>query len=268
MRKSARVALDRALPYVIRHSESGPNAAVVVASGEIDAHAAPFLRDTLLSLAATGRTQLIIDMTAATFIDSTAIGVLVGHLRRMAEAGGSLTVVCENENVLRTFEVAGLERELEIRAKFTEALVQRVARAPQVHRMSSFLRAPGTLELRLEPHAAELARARGFAAAAARRFGLDPRRRYDFALAASEAVANAIEHGGSCRDGGIELWITERSDALTVGVRDGGRFVLDPLPPDPLPERGRGLRLMSRLVDEISIERNNAHTEVTLSLRR
>ncbi|HEY0633165.1 MAG TPA: anti-sigma factor antagonist [Thermoleophilaceae bacterium] len=268
MRKSARGAPDRALPYVIRHSESGPNSAVVVASGEIDAHAAPFLRDTLMSLAASGRTQLIIDMTAATFIDSTAIGVLVGHLRRMGEAGGSLTVACANENVLRTFEIAGLERELEIRAKFTEALVRRVARAPQVHRLSSFLRAPGTLELRLEAHAAEVARARGFAAAAARRFGLDPRRRYDFALAASEAVANAIEHGGSCRDGGIELWITERSDALTVGVRDGGRFVLDPLPPDPLPERGRGLRLMSRLVDEISIERNNAHTEVTLSLRR
>jgi anti-sigma B factor antagonist len=244
------------------------DSAVVVASGEIDAHAAPFLRDTLISLAEAGRTHLIIDMTGATFIDSTAIGVLTGQLRRMGEAGGSLTVVCANENVLRTFEIAGLERELEIRAKFTEALVRRIAQIPQVHRMSTFLRAQGTLELRLEAEAAELARARGFAAAAARRFGLDPRRRYEFALATSEAVANAIEHGGSCLAGGIELWISERPDTLTVGIRDGGRFVLPPLPPDPLPERGRGLRLMSRLVDEISIERNNGHTEVALSVRR
>jgi anti-sigma regulatory factor (Ser/Thr protein kinase) len=64
------------------------------------------------------------------------------------------------------------------------------------------------------------------------------------------------------------MWVTEQRDALTIGVRDGGRFVLDPLPPDPLPERGRGLRLMGRLVDEISIRRSGGHTEVELSVRR
>jgi anti-sigma regulatory factor (Ser/Thr protein kinase) len=64
------------------------------------------------------------------------------------------------------------------------------------------------------------------------------------------------------------MWITERADTLSVVVRDGGRFVLDPLPLDPLPERGRGLRLMSRLVDEISIRCPDGHTEVELSIRR
>jgi anti-sigma B factor antagonist len=270
MRKPARAltGAGRGLPYEIRHSDTGPDAAVVVASGEIDAHAAPSLRATLASLAEAGRARVIIDMSDATFIDSAAIGVLVGHLRSMREVGGSLAVVCADENVLRTFEIAGIEREFEILPRFSEALVQRVARIPHVHPQSSLLRAPGTLELRIQPGAAHLAGARGFAAAAARRFGLDPRRRYDLTLAASEAVANAIEHGAPCRDGRIEMWVTEQRDALTIGIRDGGRFVLDPLPPDPLPERGRGLRLMGRLVDEISIQRSGGHTEVELSVRR
>jgi anti-sigma B factor antagonist len=263
-----RTARTRALRYEIRHSEAGSSAGVVVASGELDAHAAPALRETLTTLTELGRIRLVIDMSDATFIDSTAIGVLVGQLRRMGELDGSLSVVCTNENVLRTFEIAGVEREFEIHPRFSEALVRRTAQRPHVHPKSSLLRAPGMLELRLPPRAAELARARGFAAAAGRRFGLDPRRRYDFALAASEAVANAIEHGAPCRDGTIEMLITERPDTLTVAVRDGGRFVLGPPPPGPLPERGRGLRLMSRLVDEISIRCPTGHTEVELSINR
>jgi anti-sigma B factor antagonist len=258
----------RALPYELRCSEAGPNAAVVVASGEIDGHAAPPLRDMLMSLAEAGRIRVVVDLSDATFIDSTSIGVLVGHLRRVQAMGGSLSVVCANENVLRTFEIAGVEREFEVVSKFSEALVTRTAQRPQVHPQSSLLRAPGVLELRLLPHAAELARARGFAAAAGRRFGLDPRRRYDLALATSEAVANAIEHGRPCRDGTIAMSITEQPDTLSLVVRDGGRFVLDPLPSDPLPERGRGLRLMGQLVDQISIRCPDGHTEVELSMRR
>ena len=259
----------RALPYEIHWSEAGPNAGVVVASGEIDAHAAPSLRDMLISLADLGRIRVVVDMSAATFVDSSAIAVLVGHLRRVREEGGSLSVVCANENVLRTFEIAGVEREFEILPRFSEALVRRTAQRAQVHPQSGLLRAPGgVLELRLRPRASELARARGFAAAAARRFGLDPGRRYDLALATSEAVANAIEHGRPCRDGTIEMWITEQPDTISVLVRDAGRFELGPLPPEPLPERGRGLRLMSRLVDEIAIRCPPGHTEVELSMRR
>lgn len=261
--------MSRALPYEIHRSDAGPNTGVVVASGEIDAYAALSLREMLISLADDGRVRVVVDMSEATFIDSTSIGVLVGHLRRVRRAGGSLSVVCANENVLRTFEIAGVEREFEILPRFSQALVRRTAQRPQVHPTSSLLRAPGgVLELRLLPHAVELARARGFAAAAGRRFGLDPRRRYDLVLATSEAVANAIEHGQPCRHSTIEMWITERAGTLSVVVRDGGRFVLDPLPPDPLPERGRGLRLMSRLVDEISIRCPDGHTEVEMSMRR
>jgi anti-sigma B factor antagonist len=255
-------------PYEIHHWEAGPKAHVVAASGEIDLHAAPALRDTLVHLSELGRTHVVIDMAEATFIDSTAIGVLVGQLRRMRAVGGSLTVVGASDNVRRTFEVAGMDRELEVHGKVPDEVVEEAAKRPHVHPQSKLLRAPGRLEMRLAPEASELSRARGFAAAAGRRFGLDPRQRYDFMLAASEAVANAIEHGRPCHDDTIQMWVTERPDTLTVGVRDAGEFVLEPLPADPLPERGRGLKLMSGLVDAISLRKAGGHTEVELSVRR
>jgi anti-sigma B factor antagonist len=256
------------LAYEIRHWEAGPKAHVVVAAGEIDLHAAPSLRETLTALLELGRLNVVVDMTDATFIDSTGIGVLAGHLQRTHDAGGSLVIVCGNERVLRTFEIAGMGRVFEIQTTLSDALVERTAARPCVHPESKLLRAAGTLELRLAPEASELARARGFAAAAARRFGLGSRERHDFTLAASEAVANAIEHGRPCSDGTIQMWVTERPDVLTLGVRDAGRFVLDPPPLDPLPERGRGLKLMSQLVDEVALRRNEGHTQVELLKHR
>jgi anti-sigma regulatory factor (Ser/Thr protein kinase) len=123
-------------------------------------------------------------------------------------------------------------------------------------------------ELRLRPVASELRRARGFADAAAARFGLDQRERHDFRLAASEAVANAIEHGRACSDGTIHLWVSQRPRRLTLGVRDAGTFAPKPPEDDPLRERGRGLLMMSGLVDVLALSRVDGHTQVELSKHR
>src|SRR5947208_3480632 len=87
--------------------------------------------------------------------------------------------------------------------------------------------ASGEIDLHAAPQASELARVRGFAAAAARRFGLDPRQRYDFTVAANEAAANAIQHGRPCSDETIHVWVTDGNGRLTLGVRDAGIFELD-----------------------------------------
>jgi anti-sigma regulatory factor (Ser/Thr protein kinase) len=123
-------------------------------------------------------------------------------------------------------------------------------------------------ELRLRPVPSELHRARRFADGAAARFGLDPRERHDFQLAASEAVTNAIEHGSACSDGTIHLWVSQRPRRLTLGVRDAGSFVPKPPADDLLCDRGRGLMLMSGLVDVLALSRVDGHTQVELSKHR
>jgi anti-sigma regulatory factor (Ser/Thr protein kinase) len=122
--------------------------------------------------------------------------------------------------------------------------------------------------LRLRSDPTELPRARRFADAAAKRFGLSRREREDFRLAASEAVANAIEHGYPCGDGTIHVWTTERSGTLTLGVRDGGEFVFKPPVADRMAERGRGLALIADLVDAVALSRVNGHTQLELTKER
>lgn len=252
--------------YEIRRWEAGVRAQLVVASGELDLHATPAMKETLSSLAASGHAHLVIDMSAATFIDSAMIGVLTGYLRETRDVGGSLAIVCSNENVLRTIRVSGLEREVQILHAYSESVVERAAAMPRPHPHSRVVAAPRAQSVRLAGDASELAFARRFVIAAARRAGLDPRQQYDLALAANEAVANAIQHGHPGRRSEIELWVDDRGPGLRVGVRNRGDFVLEPLPPDPLHEHGRGLRLMSQMVDAIALDHQHFLTTVELSV--
>jgi anti-sigma B factor antagonist len=110
------------LVYEVRHWEAGPQAHVVTASGELDLEAAPIMRETIVQLSELGRTRLVIDMTEATFIDSTVIGMLVGRLKALRELGGTLTLAVCEPNVLRTLEIAGVSRVFGIYPTLADAL--------------------------------------------------------------------------------------------------------------------------------------------------
>jgi anti-sigma regulatory factor (Ser/Thr protein kinase) len=127
---------------------------------------------------------------------------------------------------------------------------------------------PADAALRLQSDPAELSRARKFAHAAATRFGMSRTDREDFMLAASEAVANAIEHGCPCCDGVIHVWAAEQDESLTLGVRNGGEFGFETGSADAFAERGRGLPLMARLVDTVALRRLNGHTQLELTKGR
>jgi anti-sigma B factor antagonist len=84
---------------------------IVAASGEFDYEASPRLRACVFGHIRAGRRHLVVDLSDVTFIDSTAIGVLMGAAMWLRElGGGSLAVVCadENERVLRIFDIAGV----------------------------------------------------------------------------------------------------------------------------------------------------------------
>jgi anti-sigma B factor antagonist len=76
----------------------GGDVRILRVGGDVDFDAAPQLKR-----------HFIVDLSAVGFIDSTAIGVLVGALRRLDANGGSLLVVCDNEDIRGIFETVGLE---------------------------------------------------------------------------------------------------------------------------------------------------------------
>jgi anti-sigma B factor antagonist len=99
--------------------------AVLAMGGEIDYAASPQLRERIAAHIKAGRRRLVIDLSAATFIDSTTIGVLLGAVTKLRDAGGgSLQIVCADENakVLRIFEITGVDSMIELYSSREEAL--------------------------------------------------------------------------------------------------------------------------------------------------
>jgi anti-sigma B factor antagonist len=94
---------------------------VVVAGGEIDYGASPWLRARIDELIKAGRQRLVLDLSDVTFVDSTAIGVLVGAVNKLQELGGDLAVVCTHANVLRILEITGLDEMITLHASRDEA---------------------------------------------------------------------------------------------------------------------------------------------------
>jgi anti-sigma B factor antagonist len=83
---------------------------IVTVGGEIDVYTAPKLRDKITELVAAGTYNLVIDMEAVEFLDSTGLGVLVGGLKKVRAHEGSLQLVCNQDRLLKIFRITGLAK--------------------------------------------------------------------------------------------------------------------------------------------------------------
>jgi anti-sigma B factor antagonist len=96
--------------------------AVLQVAGEVDAYTAPMLREQIRDLAAKGAVHLIADLSQVSFLDSTGLGALVGGLKRLREAGGSITLVIAAPRILRLFQITGLTKVLAIHPTVEDAV--------------------------------------------------------------------------------------------------------------------------------------------------
>ena len=101
--------------------ETRPPYTVLSVSGEIDVTTSPRLREKILELLEPRGRRLVIDLEATEFLDSTALGILVGASKRLRAAGGSLKVVCSQPRILRTFKVTNLEKVFSVRTSLDAA---------------------------------------------------------------------------------------------------------------------------------------------------
>jgi anti-sigma B factor antagonist len=92
---------------LLRPSES---VAVVDVEGEVDIYSAPQFKEVLLKGIEEGASRIIVDLAKVTFIDSTALGVLVSGAKRVRPQNGTLDIVCADDNITRIFEITGLDR--------------------------------------------------------------------------------------------------------------------------------------------------------------
>jgi anti-sigma B factor antagonist len=83
---------------------------VLEVGGEVDVYTAPRLRERLVELVEQGARHVVVDLSRVEFLDSTGLGVLVGALKRLRAAGGTLGLVCAHERLLKIFRITALDR--------------------------------------------------------------------------------------------------------------------------------------------------------------
>lgn len=94
---------------------------VLSVAGDVDLHSAPVLRDRLTALAGGAGVRVTVDLSETTFLDSMALGVLLGAKKRLAGVGGELELVVSTPEILRVFEITMLDRVFEIHSGRDEA---------------------------------------------------------------------------------------------------------------------------------------------------
>lgn len=124
-------------------------------------------------------------------------------------------------------------------------------------------------ELEIPADLARIRDAREWASRAAREFGLGEDGCFCVKLAASEAVTNAIIHGSGSRGDSVRLAAWGDEDTLIFEVSDRGWE--NPGGAEPtrrLTEGGRGLDLVSMVMDEVQLVRRAGGGLLRFSKRR
>jgi PAS domain S-box-containing protein len=115
----------------------------------------------------------------------------------------------------------------------------------------------GPMRIRRPARAVELAPVRRLLSAWLEASGVAPEEIGAVSVAVSEAATNAIEHAYGPGEGWFEVEAEMETDALTIRVRDGGRWR-----PKARGGGGRGLGLIGRMMDEFELRRADNGTEV------
>lgn len=95
---------------------------VVSVSGELDLFAAPELRERLLDEVRDGRREVVLDLRETTFMDSTALGVIIAALKALQERHGRLVLVNERASIDKTLAITGLDRVLQMERDLDAAI--------------------------------------------------------------------------------------------------------------------------------------------------
>jgi serine/threonine-protein kinase RsbW len=122
-------------------------------------------------------------------------------------------------------------------------------------------------DLTLPAELSRLPDVRAFAEEAARDYGFAPDAVYQIKAAASEATANAIEHGSGGPEDAVVVEAVDEGGSFVLYVRDTGSFRPRVSSRGDLPERGRGLQFLGQMMDEVDVRPGRDGTEVRMMKR-
>ena len=114
----------------VRREAAADGIEIVVLDGEHDLGTLPQVREAFEAIAEDDK-ALVIDLSSATFVDSSILGAVLDARRLAGDSGRGFAVACDGaaEPVRRVLEVTGLAQELPVHPT-REAALEALAVAP------------------------------------------------------------------------------------------------------------------------------------------
>lgn len=110
--------------YTVSTETLGDELKIVTFSGELDMTSAMVLEQRLADLVNDSARRAVLDIRAVSFIDSTAIAVVLRAAGRLRQAQRRLVVVCEHPHVLKVLRITGVDAVCPIYSSREEMLVR------------------------------------------------------------------------------------------------------------------------------------------------
>ena len=98
------------MPKTVNVTEYSANGTVFPLEGELDLHVSPAIAESLSGIISRKPPRLLIDLSRVSYLDSSAIAVLIDAMQKVQKYGGAFGVVGMQESVRSIFEIARLDQ--------------------------------------------------------------------------------------------------------------------------------------------------------------
>lgn len=248
--------------------ESGSLACVARIVGDLDVVTVPELREAVDAAVTDGCATVILDLSAVTYLDSSALGFLVWADRRLQPRAGRLVLASAGRDVSRILELSGLIGVAP--SVVAAATVDEVLAAMEP--MPAMGEPEWSESFAFPAETSRMAEVRGRVSEIVASLGLPSPAVFDVKVAVGEALANAILHGSpqGARDE-VRVDIRAFDDRVDIVVSDNGNGFdgVAPAPQDVYAAGGRGVAFMRALMDAVEFSvSDEGGTRVRLAKRR
>lgn len=227
----------------------GGEVCVARIEGEIDTFTAPDLMAQLRGKMNHGCLNVVLDLAGVTYLDSSALGVIVWLSRALGPRGGRVVLAGPTGDVLRILEISGISSAVpgiaaatDVRDALAGIAMDEPAGEPLWTQSTRF---PAALAL--------LGPARADVSAMLEPLGMPEAVLFDVRVAVGEALANAVRHGSAGEADTVEATVTAFSDRVVIDVVDSGAGFtgVAECSTDPYATTGRGVIFMRALMDRV-----------------
>jgi anti-sigma B factor antagonist len=112
-------------------SRFGADSFVLAVGGELDLYTAEPLKENLADVLDQGARCVLIDLTGVSFIDSTALAVLVDTAKALRSSRGQMVLVADDPRITRVMEITGLDRVFPVSSSLQEGVQELVGQRRQ-----------------------------------------------------------------------------------------------------------------------------------------